>query len=231
MGSKILLCYIITKILIDRVSPASGCFLLPSRHLARVARVSHTHEASHARNAPLSRSDTVDAQLGVAETLCEQRGRRLTPIRRKVLELLLRHGRSLKAYELLDAMRAVHPGAAPPTVYRALDFLMDEGLIHRLDAVNAWSACHDAGGAPHDLLVVCTGCGAVAEVSDPAMSRQLAERVAQTGYALATHETEIRALCPQCQKSSPPRPPATITTSTESRRRASLHPCGLMLLA
>lgn len=149
------------------------------------------------------RSDTVGAQLSVAEALCEQRGRRLTPIRRKVLELLLRHGRSLKAYELLDAMREVHPGAAPPTVYRALDFLMDEGLIHRLDAVNAWSACHDVGGAPHDLLVVCTSCGAVAEVSDPAMSRQLAERVAQTGYTLATHETEIRALCPQCQKQQP----------------------------
>ena len=159
--------------------------------------------ARHARYAPLSRSDTVGAQLSVAEALCEQRGRRLTPIRRKVLELLLRHGRSLKAYELLDAMREVHPGAAPPTVYRALDFLMDEGLVHRLDAVNAWSACHDAGGAPHDLLVVCTGCGAVAELSDPAMSRQLAERVAQTGFTLATHETEIRALCPQCQQKQP----------------------------
>ncbi|HYG43768.1 MAG TPA: transcriptional repressor, partial [Bordetella sp.] len=73
----------------------------------------------------------------------------------------------------------------------------------RLDAVNAWTACHDAAGAPHDLLVVCTGCGAVAEVSDPAMSRQLAERVARTGYALATHETEIRALCPQCQQQAP----------------------------
>ncbi|MBO1111467.1 Fur family transcriptional regulator [Bordetella petrii] len=149
-----------------------------------------------------SRPDPVGDQLSIAESLCAQRGRRLTPIRRKVLELLLRHGRSLKAYELLDAMRAVHPGAAPPTVYRALDFLMDEGLIHRLDAVNAWTACHDAAGAPHDLLVVCTGCGAVAEVSDPAMSRQLAERVARTGFALATHETEIRALCPQCQQKS-----------------------------
>lgn len=149
------------------------------------------------------RSDTVGDQLRIADSLCAQRGRRLTPIRRKVLELLLRHGRSLKAYELLEAMRAVHPGAAPPTVYRALDFLMDEGLIHRLDAVNAWTACHDAAGAPHDLLVVCTGCGAVAEVSDPAMSRQLAERVARTGFALVTHETEIRALCPQCQQKQP----------------------------
>lgn len=149
---------------------------------------------------PSDQPDSVSRQLELAEALCAERGRRLTPIRRKVLELLLRHGRSLKAYELLDAMRAVHPGAAPPTVYRALDFLMDEGLVHRLDAVNAWSACHDAAGAPHDLLVVCTHCGAVAEISDPAMSRQLAERVARTGFALATHETEIRALCPQCQQ-------------------------------
>jgi Fur family zinc uptake transcriptional regulator len=149
---------------------------------------------------PPLRSDSIDAQLDVAEALCAQRGRRLTPIRRKVLELLLRHGRSLKAYDLLEAMRAVHAGAAPPTVYRALEFLMDEGLVHRLDAVNAWIACHDAGGAPHDLLVVCTECGAVAEVSDPAMSRQLAERVALTGFALNSHETEIRALCPACQQ-------------------------------
>jgi Fur family zinc uptake transcriptional regulator len=144
--------------------------------------------------------DTVGAHLRIAESICTQHGSRLTPIRRKVLELLLQHGRSLKAYELLDAMRVVHPGAAPPTVYRALDFLTDEGLVHRLDAVNAWIACHDAGGAPHDLLVVCTGCGAVAEVSDPSMSRQLADRVQQTGFVLATHETEIRALCPHCQK-------------------------------
>ncbi|WP_082621752.1 Fur family transcriptional regulator [Bordetella sp. N] len=144
-------------------------------------------------------ADRINTQLDVAENLCNQRGKRLTPIRRKVLELLLRQGRSVKAYELLEAMRAVHPGAAPPTVYRALDFLLDEGLIHRLDAVNAWAACHDAGGTPHDLLVVCTGCGAVAEISDPAMSRQLAERVALTGYALNSHETEIRALCPACQ--------------------------------
>jgi len=147
-----------------------------------------------------ARSKPVTDRLDVAEALCAERGKRLTPIRRKVLELLLKHDRSLKAYELLEEMRAVHPGAAPPTVYRALDFLLEEGLIHRLDAVNAWSACHDAGGEPHDLLVVCTRCGNVAEISDPAMSQQLADRVAKTGYALTSHETEIRALCPACQK-------------------------------
>jgi len=142
---------------------------------------------------------TVRARLDVAESVCAQRGHRLTPIRRKVLELLLRHGRSLKAYELLDAMRAVHPGAAPPTVYRALDFLLAEGLIHRLDAVNAWAACCDAEGERHDLLVVCTRCGSIAEISDPELSRQLAARAAEVGYVPATHEIEIRARCAQCQ--------------------------------
>jgi len=149
---------------------------------------------------PRSPRDTVSDQLALAERLCEQSGRRLTPIRRKVLELLLRQdGRSLKAYELLEAMRNVHPGSAPPTVYRALDFLVEAGLIHRLDAVNAWIACHDAGGAPHDLLVVCTHCGAVAELSDPALTARLAERVALTGFTPTSHETEIRALCAKCQ--------------------------------
>lgn len=137
-------------------------------------------------------------QLATAEALCQQRGKRLTPIRRKVLEILLRRRRSLKAYELLEEIRRVQPGAVPPTVYRALDFLVEEGLIHRLDAVNAWAACLDAAGEPHDLLIVCTHCGAVAELSDPVLSRRLAERVAGTGFVLAGHETELRALCRQC---------------------------------
>lgn len=140
----------------------------------------------------------IAAQLDTAQTLCETRGRRLTPIRRKVLEILLTQGRSVKAYELLELIRDVQAGAAPPTVYRALDFLVEEGLVHRLDAINAWTACHDAGGERHDLLVVCTHCGSVAELSDPALTRQLAETVAQAGFHLSGLETELRGLCRSC---------------------------------
>lgn len=150
-----------------------------------------------------SQRATIAAQLGTAESLCLQRGKRLTPIRRKVLEILLHQNRSLKAYELLDEIRRVQPGAVPPTVYRALDFLVEEGLIHRLDAVNAWTACLDAAGDPHDLLVICTRCGAVAELSDPVLSRQLAEKVARSGFILTGHETELRALCQQCYRLAP----------------------------
>jgi len=149
---------------------------------------------------PSSRRATVADRLNVADAVCTQRGHRLTPIRRKVLELLLRHGRSLKAYELLNEMRAIHPGAAPPTIYRALDFLLAEGLIHRIDAVNAWAACSDIEGSRHDLLIVCTGCGSVAEIDAPDLSRQLSACVAAMGYVPATHEIEIRARCANCQQ-------------------------------
>ncbi|MFT0533806.1 Fur family transcriptional regulator [Castellaniella hirudinis] len=148
-------------------------------------------------------ASAVARQLQTAQSLCEQRGSRLTPLRRLVLETLLRHPGSMKAYELLDALRAAQPGAAPPTVYRALDFLTEQGLIHRLDAISAWSACSDAGGDPHDLLVVCTRCGSVAELSDPALGQRLADCVARAGFTLAGHETELRAICTQCRQPAP----------------------------
>ncbi len=145
-----------------------------------------------------SSPSTIAEQISTAHELCAQRGQRLTPIRQKVLEILLRESRSLKAYEMLDRIRSVHPGAAPPTVYRALDFLVEQGLIHRLDAINAWTACMDAAGEPHDILVVCTECGKVAELSAPALSRQLAQKVSDAGFVLSGHETELRALCAAC---------------------------------
>ncbi len=140
----------------------------------------------------------IEDQLATAEQLCLERGKRLTSIRRQVLEILIQAQRSLRAYELLDLVREFQPGAKPPTVYRALDFLTEEGLIHRLDAVNAWTACVDAGGHPHDLLIVCTQCGTVVELCAPALSKKLADCVRDAGFALSGHETELRGLCQRC---------------------------------
>src|SRR5699024_10297500 len=92
----------------------------------------------------------------------------------------------------------IHPGTAPPTVYRALDFLTEEGLIHRIDAVNAWTACVDAAGAPHDLFVVCTECRQVVELHAPELSQQIAQCIALAGFGFAEQETELRALCSDC---------------------------------
>lgn len=144
-------------------------------------------------------SDRVEDALAVAEQICTERGRRFTPIRRKVLELLLQHRRSLKAYELLDEIRSSHPNATPPTVYRALDFLLEEGLVHKVDSLNTFIACGDAAGAPHNLLVVCTTCGAVAEIHDDIVRNRLASRIDRAGFRLAGQEIEVKALCEHCQ--------------------------------
>ncbi|MEZ2720284.1 Fur family transcriptional regulator [Paenalcaligenes hominis] len=145
----------------------------------------------------------IEQQLATAEKLCKQRQKRFTPIRKQVLELLITAQRGLKAYELLDLVKQKQPNAAPPTVYRALEFLTEEGLIHRLDAINAWTACVDVAGEPHDLLVVCTQCGAVAELRAPRLSQQITDCIVQAGFALSSPETELRALCLNCSKPSP----------------------------
>ena len=149
-------------------------------------------------------SNTQEKLLAQAEQLCQQRNVRLTPQRLEVLRLMAQQPGAISAYDLLDLLRVAEPQAKPPTVYRALDFLIEEGLIHRLDAVNAWSACMDAGGEPHDLLIICTQCGAVAEFSDPDLSRRLAKKVASAGFVLANHETELRALCGKCYQQAQP---------------------------
>jgi len=143
-------------------------------------------------------------RLQTAQDLCQQRGTRLTRIRRQVLEIMLRQDRSLKAYELLDEVRRIQANATPPTVYRALDFLCHQGLIHRLDAVNAWAACRDARGAHHDLLIVCVHCGAVVELSEPDLSARLADKAAAAGFVLTSPETELRALCHTCAQERTP---------------------------
>ncbi|HJH23540.1 MAG TPA: transcriptional repressor [Paenalcaligenes hominis] len=145
----------------------------------------------------------IEQQLAIAEQLCKQRQKRFTPIRKHVLELLIKAQRGLKAYELLDLVKQEQPNAAPPTVYRALDFLTEEGLIHRLDAINAWTACVDVAGEPHDLLVVCTQCGTVAELRAPRLSQQITDCIVQAGFALSSPETELRALCLNCSKAPP----------------------------
>lgn len=143
---------------------------------------------------------SVEQRLQEVSVLCESRGKRLTQLRAQVLRLLLEHGQSLKAYELLVRMQATHPSAKPATVYRALDFLVEEGLIHRLDAINGWTACqhllceHDT----HDFLVVCTRCGAVQELSAPTVRTQLQSLLTSIGYKADSPDVEIRACCPQC---------------------------------
>lgn len=145
----------------------------------------------------------IEQNLAEATALCESRGRRMTPIRSQVLSLMLQSGRSLKAYELLEKMQAIHPSSKPATIYRALEFLEEEGFIHRLDAINGWTACqhiHTDSHAHHDLLVVCTECGTVREISAPHINQELTTLLEGVGFHQNSQQTEIQATCDKCSK-------------------------------
>ncbi|MCY0389433.1 Fur family transcriptional regulator [Robbsia sp. Bb-Pol-6] len=146
-------------------------------------------------------TSAIDAELALADGYCQRRGERLTPIRRKVLELLLTSGKATKAYTLLDEMRKVHAGSAPPTVYRALDFLLSMGLVHRVESINAFAACHDLTHCHHGMLLVCQRCGAINELHEPEIERALLDKITDSGYRLATDAAELKGICPACQRS------------------------------
>ena len=137
-----------------------------------------------------------------AEALCARRGAQLTALRRRVLEMVLEAGQPVGAYALLDRLRAERPGAAPPTVYRALDFLLENGLIHRVERLNAFLPCIEAGhGHDHDhphQFLICGRCGRTTELSDDAVARALAEAARAAGFHPGRATVEVDGTCAAC---------------------------------
>jgi Fur family transcriptional regulator, zinc uptake regulator len=135
-----------------------------------------------------------------AEGLAAARGVALTELRAQVLALVLAAGQPVGAYALLERLKQVRPGAAPPTVYRALDFLLEAGLIHRVERLNAFIGCDAAAhahGHPH-LFLLCARCGAAREVEDDAVAHALAAAAARAGFRPERSTVEIEGLCAAC---------------------------------
>jgi Fur family zinc uptake transcriptional regulator len=140
--------------------------------------------------------------ISAAEVRCIRDGRSFTPLRRRVLELVWSSHGPVGAYDLLDALRAERRSAAPPTIYRALDFLMGNGLIHRIESLNAYVGCGspDQHGDQHQggQFLICRDCGAVAELDDPAIARAIATRAKSVGFDVKSQTIEVQGLCPRC---------------------------------
>lgn len=119
-----------------------------------------------------------------------------------MLELVWQSHGPIGAYDLLERLRGLRTGAAPPTVYRALDFLMDQGLVHRIARLNAFVGC-DHPEAPHQgQFLICTSCGTAAELTEPEIARAIDRRAAALGFQVESRTVEVTGLCPRC------RPPA-----------------------
>jgi Fur family zinc uptake transcriptional regulator len=134
-----------------------------------------------------------------AESLCAARDVRLTAIRRQVLELLAESHQPLGAYEVMDRLAGNGPRPAPITVYRALEFLVDNGLVHRIESRNAFLACinnHETG-APV-VFLICQRCGAVGETPSAEVTRTLAAAAKRAGFTPKAPVIEITGVCSHC---------------------------------
>ncbi len=140
----------------------------------------------------------LNAALLAAEKTCLERGVRLTNLRRRVLELVWRSHEPVKAYDILDKLRDEHAGSAPPTVYRALDFLQAEGLVHKIESLNAYVGCAEPDHRHHSQFLICHDCGAVAELDNVNVRRMLAENAKQLGFRIDYETIEIKGTCSAC---------------------------------
>ena len=144
------------------------------------------------------RRRAIALQLGRAAEMCAGRGARLTELRREVLSLILEADGAVTAYQLLDRLRATRRRAVPPTVYRALDFLLAQRLIHKVERLNAFVPCIEAGH-PHPVqFLICGQCGAVTEIEDEAAAAALDHAAEREGFHPRSSIVEVEGTCAAC---------------------------------
>lgn len=147
----------------------------------------------------VSKSAMVAKSLAYAESLCRTNGVRLTPIRRRVLEALHKAKRPLGAYDLADVLSPQGRRMAPITVYRALDFLIEQGLAHRLSSLNAYTASSQTSdGHGSSALLICEGCGDVREVILPELSDALSSLHKTHAFSPHAKVLELTGRCIHC---------------------------------
>lgn len=147
------------------------------------------------------KSTNLEKLLAQAESLCQQRNVRLTPQRLEVLRLMAEQPGAISAYDLLDLLRVAEPQAKPPTVYRALDFLLEQGFIHRVESANSYVLCHHFEESTHtSALFICDRCKIVTERTTVGIEEALALLAQQSGFTLRHSVVEAHGLCTECGK-------------------------------
>ena len=171
---------------LQRRFTASGAALLSKQIIARFPEDPHDHR------------QCFDEAMNTAENLCKRLGLKLTAQRRRVLELLWSSHKPLGAYEILDMLNKQGAAAAPTTVYRALDFLLSNGLIHRIESLNAFVGCAAPDKEHGGQFLICSSCGLTAELDDDGLTEEIRERAAKLGFDVKKQTIEVSGLCPAC---------------------------------
>lgn len=141
-----------------------------------------------------------NAGLAYAEAVCAARAEKLTPARRRVLEALLASHQPVGAYELIDRLAEAGARPAPITIYRALDFLRAQGLVHRIESRNAFVACvHNHASGDPVVFLICEKCGAVGEAASAAVADTIRNASRAAGFTPQTPVIEISGICAHCK--------------------------------
>ena len=151
----------------------------------------------------------IDSAIGAAQRICEARGARLTELRRQVLQLVWQSHRPLGAYTILEQLGAQQAESggkprrlAPPTVYRALEFLQEHGLVHRLNSLNAFIGCEHPGEHHQSQFLICRQCHAVVEIANNGIDATIRAAAATAGFAVDGAAVEVTGLCPGCRSAA-----------------------------
>jgi Fur family zinc uptake transcriptional regulator len=145
-------------------------------------------------------SHCIKTALRQAQQLCKANGQRLTSIRELVLKLIWQSHKPLGAYDLLPAIAEAGFNSAPPTVYRALDFLQEQGLVHRLASLNAFIGCSHPDHFHQGYFLICQACGTTAELESTALQTSIQSFAADAGFSVEQENIEILGRCPNCQE-------------------------------
>jgi Fur family zinc uptake transcriptional regulator len=154
----------------------------------------HSHAADH------DHAKCVADALAAARELCARRGERFTELRGRVLELVWDSHRPIGAYAVLGRLKADGRSAAPPTVYRALEFLMDAGLVHRIESLNAFVGCAHPGERHASQFLICRTCGTAQELDEPAVGAALAQAADKRGFKVEQRVVELSGACAACAR-------------------------------
>ncbi|PZR00753.1 MAG: Fur family transcriptional regulator [Cereibacter sphaeroides] len=147
-------------------------------------------------------SDCCGNVLARADALADASGARLTPVRRRVLEILLEEHRALGAYDVLQRLAGEGFGNQPPVAYRALDFLVEQGFVHRIQRLNAFAACMHPGEAHAPAFLICRKCNVVAETQAAPVRAALDQAASAVGFVIERSNIEALGLCPACREAT-----------------------------
>lgn len=144
-------------------------------------------------------NECIETALNAAQKICEERETRFTPLRRRVLELVWSKHEPITAYEVLDLLSEGQKRVAPPTVYRALDFLIEEGFVHRIESLNAFVGCSDPAHKHQGHFMICTKCSNVTEMNEASLHDVIKNAAKENGYSYENSILEIAGVCANCR--------------------------------